>query len=516
MSASQRSEPAGPARSARSSRGVPGQAGAAASASVRPECPDGPERPDSELLAALLDGMDAALCAFDADGTVTHWNHEAERILGWTAAEAVGRKGLGGWATRPGDARDVDARLTEAMGTTGRRVHEFALLTKDGGRVLVRTQSSAVAGADGRPAGVYCAFSEVHAQVDLERSIALSEALLEDASWNVVLVDADLRVAVVNASAAGALRTARKAAPGRPLGDFLDQGAEEAEAALQHVLAEGAPPAPTELWVTLRDTDAADGFEGADSVRCELLDDDEAVRGEGADCGEPGAAARRRCWRSGFLRLASPLTEEPTPLGVAWIFQDVTEAKGQEQESARMRFRGNQLHRATRAAAECEDPMEAASVHLDFALAGFADHALIDLVLDPPPGAPEDRVRLVRAAATPIGAPGPCPPVVPGGIPLGYPEGHPALQAVDRRGSVRASTRRSDEPAAAQWAVARKWPEDTVHGLCAVLRSRGRTLGVVTFLRTSSRRAFDRTDAMYAEDVAARVAASVDLAVGRR
>ncbi|MGW4569377.1 PAS domain-containing protein, partial [Streptomyces sp. NPDC004561] len=24
---------------------------------------------------------------------VTHWNREAERILGWTAAEAVGRRG---------------------------------------------------------------------------------------------------------------------------------------------------------------------------------------------------------------------------------------------------------------------------------------------------------------------------------------------------------------------------------------------------------------------------------------
>ncbi|GDY54507.1 hypothetical protein SVIO_051300 [Streptomyces violaceusniger] len=224
--------------------GVPGQPGAAPSASGHPDCPDGPGRPDAELLAALLDGMDAALCAFDADGRVTHWNHEAERILGWTAAEAVGRKGLGGWAARPGDARDVEARLTEAMGATGRRVHEFALLTKDGGRVLVRTQSSGVPGADGRPAGVYCAFSEAHAQVELERSIALSEALLEDASWNVVLVDADLRVAVVNANAAGALRTVRKAAPGRPLGDFLDQGVEEAEAAFQHVLAEGAPRRP--------------------------------------------------------------------------------------------------------------------------------------------------------------------------------------------------------------------------------------------------------------------------------
>ncbi|MFJ1826061.1 PAS domain-containing protein, partial [Streptomyces sp. NPDC088178] len=41
--------------------------------------------PGAELLAALLDGMDTALCAFDADGTITHWNREAERILGWSA-----------------------------------------------------------------------------------------------------------------------------------------------------------------------------------------------------------------------------------------------------------------------------------------------------------------------------------------------------------------------------------------------------------------------------------------------
>ncbi|MGO4431045.1 diguanylate cyclase, partial [Streptomyces sp. MCAF7] len=127
----------------------------------------------------------------------------------------------------------------------------------------------------------------------------------------------------------------------------------------------------------------------------------------------------------GFLRLASPLAEEPVPLGVAWIFQDVTELKRHEMDGSRLRFRGNQLHRAARAAAECEDPAEAATVHLDFALAGFADHALIDLVLEAPPGGRPggpgpDRVRLVRAAATPSGAPGPCPAIVAGGIPLAY------------------------------------------------------------------------------------------------
>ncbi|MFC8668521.1 PAS domain-containing protein [Streptomyces sp. NPDC057199] len=446
--------------------------------------PQEPERDGADLLAALLDGMDAALCAFDADGVVTHWNREAERILGWSAAEAVGRQGFAGWAVRPADAEEVEGRLLSAMQAPGRQVHEFALLTKDGGRVLVRTQSAAVPGPDGKPAGVYCAFSEVHAQIDLERSIALSEALFDDASWGVVLVDADLRPAVVNAHAARAFGAGRTAVLGRPLGELLAQGVEELESALTHVLAEGAPPAPAEMWVTVR-----------------------TAEGE-----------QRRCWRSGFLRLASPLAEEPVPLGVGWLFQDVTEAKQTEQEAALLRFRTNQLHRAARAAAECEDPAEAASIHLDFALAGFADHALIDRVAGGAVPDGEGPVRLVRAAATPSGAPGPSLPAGRAGLPVRYADGHPALQCVERIGSVRASAGAaragagaSEPERAREWAVARQWPADSVHALCAVLRSRGRTLGVVTFLRGASRTQFERLDATYAEDVAVRIATALDL-----
>ncbi|MFJ1863980.1 PAS domain-containing protein [Streptomyces sp. NPDC088097] len=424
-----------------------------------------------DLLAALLDGMDAALCAFDSAGVITHWNREAERILGWSAAEAVGRHGFAGWAVRPADADEIQDRLMSAQEAPGRQVHEFALLTKDGGRILVRTQSAAVPGSDGKPAGVYCAFSEVHAQIDLERSIALSEALMDDASWGVVLVDVDLRPAVVNTHAARAFGSGRAALLGRPLGDLLLQGVEELEGALQHVLAEGAPPAPLELWVSVRTPEGV----------------------------------RRRCWRCGFLRLASPLAEEPVPLGVGWLFQDVTEARRAELDTGQLRFRTNQLQRAGRAAAECEDPAEAAAVRLDYALAGFAEHALVD-VLEPGP-----RRRLVRAAASPSGLalllPG------PGTIPVRYEPAHPALQALDRVGPVRASAPGAPggDPAEG-WARARRWPPGATHALCTVLRSRGRTLGTLTFLRGASRPAFERPDALYAEEVAARVAADLDLA----
>ncbi|MFD6417241.1 PAS domain-containing protein [Streptomyces sp. NPDC060194] len=417
----------------------------------------------SDLLAALLDGMDAGLVALDAAGVVTHWNGEAARILGWTAAEAVGRRGFEGWAVRTADAGDVEARLLAAMDAPGRQVDEFALVTKDGGRVLVRTQSAAVRGPEGKPTGVYCAFSEVHTQIDLERSIALSEALFEDASWGVVLVDADLRPAVVNAHAARALGAGRTALLGRPLGDLLAAGAEELEGALQHVLAEGAPPAPADLWVTRR----------------------------------TGEGDRRRCWRSGFVRLASPLTEEPVPLGVAWLFHDVTQARFAEQEASQLRFRANQMHRAGRAAAECASGLEAAATYLDFALAGFAEHALVDI----------GDARLVRAVETPVGEPGPSHPDPAAGIPVRYPAGHPVLQCLERVGTVRVSG-----PPEGEWAAARWWPGTAAHALCVVLRSRGRTVGVATFLRGPGRAAFERADASYAESVAVRVAAALDLA----
>ena len=201
----------------------------------------------------------------------------------------------------------------------------------------------------------------------------------------------DLRPTVVNAYAARALGTGRATLLGRPLGELVVQGVEELEGALQHVLAEGAPASPAELWVTLR-----------------------TAEGE-----------RRRCWRSGFLRLSSPLAEEPVPLGVGWLFQDVTDAKLAEQDADRLRFRSNQLHRASRSAAECEDPMEAATSHLDFALAGFADHALVDLAGGGAAGAGRgDPVR--RAGPGRAGGgrrhPGPLsggPPRAPGGGPAG-------------------------------------------------------------------------------------------------
>ncbi|QMU79995.1 PAS domain-containing protein [Streptacidiphilus sp. PB12-B1b] len=452
---------------------------------------------DTRLLAVLLDGMEVGLAAMDVDGVLTHWNREATRLLGWTAAEAVGRSGLDGWALRPGDAESVRAQLLAGAGDApgeppGGRVHEFALLTRDGRRVLVRAQAHRVTAADGSPLGLYFAFSEAGAQVELERSLGLAEAMLDEAPTGVVLVDADLRPAAVGESAARWLDCDRTALLGHPLGEVLGDGVQELEAALQHVLATGKPLSGVKLWAALR--------------------------------ADPG---RRRCWRSEFVRLGSPLGEEPVPLGVAWFFEDVTLHEQAEQEGTVLRFRASQLRRAGQAAAECEDPMEGAVGYLDYVLAGFADQALLDLLQpgDGPDGSDgadgadgsagggaDGDGGLVRAAVSPVGGLGDDAGAAlePTGIPVRYGEVHPARRAAQQGSTVALSD--TGLPRAPEWAALRCWPAGTVHALCTPLRSRGRTVGVLTFLRGPSRHRFDRADTAYAEDVAARVAVAVDLA----
>ncbi|MEK8171356.1 PAS domain-containing protein [Streptomyces sp. M19] len=380
--------------------------------------------------------------------------------------------------------------------------------------MLVRTQSSAVPGADGRPAGVYCAFSEVHSQIDLERSLALSDALLEEASWGVVLVDADLRPAAVNGNAARLLRTGRTTALGRPVGELLDQGVEELENALQHVLADGPPPDPVDLWVSLREAgDGGDGAPGSATTAC---------RGRGRPVRAPLLAQRLPP-----AVVAAGRGGGAAGRGVAVPGRD----GGQAERTGRVAAAVPRQPALPGGAGggRVRGPFEAATLHLDFALAGFADHALLDLVADARrtgaagTGTPGLRDRFEEGPA-PAGAAG------PGGGGPGGTSADPCRSAVSGRASrcrTWTATRRRRQPSGRRGAgervahgraggggVGGVAQMASGHGARAVRGAAqpGRTLGVVTFLRGGGRQPFDNADVVYAEDVAVRVAAALDLA----
>jgi PAS domain S-box-containing protein len=79
------------------------------------------------ILSALLDTEEAAVVAFTLQGIVTAWNPGAERLYGYTAEEACGKR-VGLLVLDPAD--EEDARFVDIM----RRVSEGASAVYDGQR----------------------------------------------------------------------------------------------------------------------------------------------------------------------------------------------------------------------------------------------------------------------------------------------------------------------------------------------------------------------------------------------
>ena len=196
-----------------------------------------------------------------------------------------------------------------------------------------------------------------------------------------------------------------------------------------HVLAEGAPPAPAEMWVSVRTPDGrASGAAGA-----------------AASCGWPRRSA-----------------EEPVPLGVGWLFQDVTESKQIEQEAAQLRFRDQPAApgRAGRRRVRGPRPRPRPSTWTSRSPASPTTRC-IDRVADGGPAA--DGTATAATARYGWSGPPRRPPGRPGpSASPGRPDcrcatrdGHPALQCVERAGSVRASAGPSPSRAGArEWAAA--------------------------------------------------------------
>ena len=118
----------------------------------RESTPDEPSVGDlSGRLAAIVDSSDDAIVSKTLDGVITSWNRGAERIFGWTAAEAVGRHitmiiPRERWA----EEDDVLARIRR-----GERVHHFETVrvTRDGRLLDISLTVSPIRDPEGRVVG---------------------------------------------------------------------------------------------------------------------------------------------------------------------------------------------------------------------------------------------------------------------------------------------------------------------------------------------------------------------------
>jgi PAS domain S-box-containing protein len=106
---------------------------------------------DGRLLATIVQSSDDAIVSKDLTGTITSWNHGAERLFGYAAAEAIGRSIR---IIIPPDRQSEEDEVLRRIGR-GETVDHFETVRrcKDGSLVTISLTVSPVKAKDGRIIG---------------------------------------------------------------------------------------------------------------------------------------------------------------------------------------------------------------------------------------------------------------------------------------------------------------------------------------------------------------------------
>jgi PAS domain S-box-containing protein len=135
------------------------------------------------VLAAIVESSDDAIIGETLDGVITSWNQSAERILGYTAGEIIGKPVS---ALMPPDHSEDMARILERI-RRGERVGHFETqrLTKDGRSIDVSLSVSPIRDADGTIIGAAKVARDIterkRAEAERERLLAAAEAARAEA-----------------------------------------------------------------------------------------------------------------------------------------------------------------------------------------------------------------------------------------------------------------------------------------------------------------------------------------------
>ncbi len=141
--------------------------------------------PDPDFAATLLAGLSDALVHADAEGRIRVWNAGAERIFGFTAAEALGQT-LD--LIIPPSLRERHNEGFAATMRTGRTKYgggdilSVPALRKDGTRISVEFSIVPFAGADGRMTGIAAIMRDATARFDELRALRRELAALKAAA----------------------------------------------------------------------------------------------------------------------------------------------------------------------------------------------------------------------------------------------------------------------------------------------------------------------------------------------
>ena len=158
---------------------------------------------DARILAAIIESSDDAIIAKNLDGIILSWNRGAERMYGYSAAEAIGRPIS---FLIPSDQRhEFDGILTRIR--TDQRVaqHETRRLTKDGRELDISLTVSPIKDSTGQILGASTIARDITERKQVEQALRSSEArwraIVESAVDGIVVIDARGTVEAFNRAA---------------------------------------------------------------------------------------------------------------------------------------------------------------------------------------------------------------------------------------------------------------------------------------------------------------------------
>ncbi|WP_405538923.1 SpoIIE family protein phosphatase [Streptomyces sp. NBC_00075] len=420
-----------------------------------------------------FDVADAAPVLLDAQGVVTSWTRDAQRLLAYAPGEVVGTR-VAGLLTAE-DAERVP-ELAERCRRDGGWAGLLTARRKDGRpvRVMVRITSALEPGG---PAQWLVLLSEMDEAPGWDMSRTVLEQLVAGSPVGIAIVDPSLRFVWSNAALEQFGGGPARHRLGLRLADVQPGvNAEAVEAQMRAVLETGEPVV---------------GYEHVDRLR--------------------SAPHRETAHMLSFTRLED---DRGHPMGVYYTVVDVTERHRARQRLALLDRAGEQIGRSL-------DIVHTAQELADVVVPAFADSVAVDLLepvlrgaeLPAGPLSTTDRVLLRRAGHQTVHDSVPETVVRVGDV-AGYRAGSPPVLSLT---TGRPWREPHLDPRAEEWATggpggrAATFLELGLHSVMIVpVRARGVTLGITTFFRRHRQEPFDEDDLSLAEDLVSRAAVCVD------
>jgi PAS domain S-box-containing protein len=215
--------------------------------------------------AAVIESSDDAIVSGTLDGIIVSWNKGAQKIYGYTEAEAIGQPIN---MLSPLELPDEENRILETLKAGGRIEHfETVRVTKTGKRINVSLTISPINDSSGRTVGCSGIARDITERKQAEDAIRESEIqyrrIVETTNEGVWLLDSKLHTSYVNRQMAEMLGYEPEEMVGRSVLDFYfsedverkKQGLEKRQQGLREQFEERLRRRDgSELWVRLAAT----------------------------------------------------------------------------------------------------------------------------------------------------------------------------------------------------------------------------------------------------------------------